>query len=166
MNSENGLPTENAAEPVSSSSSPQESPVDRRSFWKWLFAAIVFTISGFVVWGISVFSTFSPGTKRTGKISPEIIGKLEAGKPLHVPEIGSWLVRLNGDEQPTVLDDKCTHLGCRHRWNDDRGLFECPCHGSEFDIQGTVLRGPAKKNLPIHSIKPDGAGGYELIRKS
>lgn len=94
-----------------------------------------------------------------------MLGRLETGKPQHVPEVGSWLVKLKDDDQALALDDKCTHLGCKHRWNADRRLFECPCHGSEFDTEGTVLKGPATRNLTVSLIKPDGAGGYELIRQ-
>jgi Rieske Fe-S protein len=40
----------------------------------------------------------------------------------------------------------CTHLGCIVK-ADARG-FSCPCHGSEFAPDGTVLKGPAPKALP------------------
>jgi len=43
----------------------------------------------------------------------------------------------------------CTHAGCRILQGlGPQGGFLCPCHGSEFDIYGRVLRGPAAHNLP------------------
>lgn len=50
----------------------------------------------------------------------------------------------------------CTHLGCIVARQAD-GEFDCPCHGSRFDPQGKVIKGPAPKAL-LHlelSVSPD-----------
>lgn len=38
---------------------------------------------------------------------------------------------------------RCTHLGCLLRFNGAERSWDCPCHGSRFDIDGAVLEGPA-----------------------
>lgn len=38
---------------------------------------------------------------------------------------------------------RCTHLGCTPNWFSDENRFKCPCHGSNFDIKGDVIAGPA-----------------------
>lgn len=43
----------------------------------------------------------------------------------------------------------CTHLGCIPLQGGKFGGWGCPCHGSQFDISGRVMRGPAAKNLEI-----------------
>jgi nitrite reductase/ring-hydroxylating ferredoxin subunit len=41
----------------------------------------------------------------------------------------------------------CTHFGCQVAFNACERSWDCPCHGSRFDIDGTVLDGPANKRL-------------------
>lgn len=46
-----------------------------------------------------------------------------------------------------AFEARCTHLGCTPRWIVERDRFECPCHGSNFNIEGDVIAGPAPKPL-------------------
>jgi len=74
---------------------------------------------------------------------------------------------LKGD--PTYLvvtDDKldkyginavCTHLGCVVPYNAVDKQFQCPCHGSRYDMTGKVVRGPAPLSLALaHADNNDG----------
>lgn len=42
---------------------------------------------------------------------------------------------------------KCPHLGCQLEWNPEECTWDCPCHGSRFDIHGHLLNGPATTDL-------------------
>ena len=58
-----------------------------------------------------------------------------------------------------ALSAKCTHLGCVVHWNSAERSWDCPCHASRFDTDGTVLHGPAatplaEAALPAHAMQP------------
>lgn len=70
------------------------------------------------------------------------------------------LVDLNGqtvaafvaeDGRVTLLDPRCTHMGCTVGWNASDHTWDCPCHGSRYDPSGEVIQGPAKKALAPES---------------
>jgi Rieske Fe-S protein len=53
----------------------------------------------------------------------------------------------------------CTHLGCIVKTSAEG--FECPCHGSRFTADGSVLKGPAPRALPW--LKVSGSGGSYVV---
>jgi len=46
----------------------------------------------------------------------------------------------------------CTHLGCVVPWNSGANKYMCPCHGSQYDSTGKVVRGPAPLSLAIAHV--------------
>lgn len=54
---------------------------------------------------------------------------------------GGYIVKLGSDVK--VFAQNCSHLGCSVNFNQSEKSFDCPCHGSRFHIDGTVLHGPA-----------------------
>ncbi len=49
----------------------------------------------------------------------------------------------------------CTHAGCTVSQITD-GKIICPCHHSEFNLDGTVAKGPAKKPLEAKTVAVQG----------
>ena len=58
----------------------------------------------------------------------------------------SVLVYNNGNEL-IVMDNACPHMGCEIAWNSTEKVWECPCHGSTFKPEGTIITGPATEPL-------------------
>ncbi len=57
-----------------------------------------------------------------------------------------------------ALSTVCTHLGCIVKPTDNG--FDCPCHGSKFGKDGSVLKGPAPKGLPWVEVKHLGGDNF------
>jgi glycine/D-amino acid oxidase-like deaminating enzyme/nitrite reductase/ring-hydroxylating ferredoxin subunit len=47
----------------------------------------------------------------------------------------------------------CTHLWCQVSWNRAERSWDCPCHGSRFDVSGKVIQGPAVDDLPPRELR-------------
>jgi glycine/D-amino acid oxidase-like deaminating enzyme/nitrite reductase/ring-hydroxylating ferredoxin subunit len=47
------------------------------------------------------------------------------------------------DGELFAVSPVCTHMGCKVRWNSAETSWDCPCHGSRFRPDGTVIEGPA-----------------------
>ena len=69
---------------------------------------------------------------------------------------GSVLLKIQGrellfiresEETVRVLDPTCTHKKCTVEYNREKERIVCPCHGSNFSLDGKVLNGPAEKPL-------------------
>ena len=42
---------------------------------------------------------------------------------------------------------RCPHLGCALKWNPQEHSWDCPCHGSRFEADGTLIDNPATGDL-------------------
>jgi menaquinol-cytochrome c reductase iron-sulfur subunit len=64
----------------------------------------------------------------------------------------AWVVKMKTGEV-VAYSPICTHLGCAYHWDTGKGDFVCPCHASEFALDGTVLTGPAPRPLDRFETK-------------
>ena len=72
--------------------------------------------------------------------------------------VGPVMVIRNPSDSNALLavNPVCPHARCTVAWQADKTRFACPCHGSEFEADGTVVRGPAKESLGVYDAKVEG----------
>ena len=58
----------------------------------------------------------------------------------------------NNKLEKYAINAICTHLGCVVPWNPTEQKFMCPCHGSQYNNEGFVIRGPAPKSLKLGKV--------------
>jgi len=98
--------------------------------------------------------------KMNAKVGVDLVGdRLTPAQVSSAEEIppGEARVVRNGAGKAGVYRDeqgnlhgvslRCTHLGCLLRFNGAERSWDCPCHGSRFDVDGAVLEGPAVRPL-------------------
>lgn len=61
-----------------------------------------------------------------------------------------------------ALNDDCPHNHCRAIFNTAALTFDCPCHGSRFNLDGTVRQGPASSPLKLFPMRRLGNGQLEV----
>jgi nitrite reductase/ring-hydroxylating ferredoxin subunit/uncharacterized membrane protein len=81
--------------------------------------------------------------------------KLEEGQPTAARADGLAVVLVRRGEQLHALADRCSHRGCslhKGKLNPDETLT-CPCHGSTFRLDGSIVKGPATSPQPAFDVR-------------
>lgn len=143
-------------------SSVQVAAPSRREFLYYIWGASIALLLGEVTAGLIwfTFPRFKEG--EFGGIFPFDPGDLpSAGSaPVSVPA-GRFHVS-NTDDGLLILYGVCTHLGCLPKWIETNDRFECPCHGSKFEGDGTYIEGPAPRNLDMFPAEVVYANGTSV----
>lgn len=63
----------------------------------------------------------------------------------------------------TVMDNRCTHAGCKVN-KEHNGKILCACHGSVYNTEGGVIKGPAHKPLARLKYTTDPVSGDLIVR--
>lgn len=84
-------------------------------------------------------------------VSSEI--SLENGEGAVIESNGEKVAAYKDEEgEVSAMSAVCTHMGCTVGWNKEEKTWDCPCHGSCFDADGKVIKGPAMKDLPEREL--------------
>lgn len=134
--------------PRTSATQVAVSPPSRREFLNYIWAASFFMLFGqFTMIGLWFgFPRFKAG--EFGAVITFDPGEVpQAGaSPASVPS-GRFHVSHLENDSLVVLYQVCTHLGCIPKWVTTNNRFECPCHGSKYELSGKYIEGPAPRSL-------------------
>lgn len=82
-------------------------------------------------------------------------------EPPYNEAVGKFFLS-NSEEGLVAIYKVCTHLGCLYAWVEANGRYECPCHGSKFERNGTWIEGPAPRSLDRFNMTISLASGGTL----
>jgi cytochrome b6-f complex iron-sulfur subunit len=86
-----------------------------------------------------------------GLITAGAVQDFPPGSVTHIANARAYLSRL-ADGGFLAIYQRCTHLGCSVPWDQRANAFICPCHSSEFNVQGEVLNPPAPRPLDLFPV--------------
>lgn len=137
-----------------------ENGISRREFlnFAWLASLGYLTVSLGGVTYLFAMPRFKEG-EFGGVVTLGTVSQLPkvSDPPTNMPKVKLWLS--NTDQGVAALYKVCTHLGCLYNWNTQEGKFICPCHGSQFQKNGTYIQGPASRSTDrfiVQIVSPDG----------
>ena len=133
------------------------SNLSRRDFFKLITTALL-TISGALGIGalIRFFDYQSEPSPKT-EFDLGLDSNYPIGSRSLIPDVPALLI--HSPSGFSALSLVCTHLGCTVEQKDSG--FACPCHGSHYDANGNVLRGPAQR--PLRSLYVEITSDQHLI---
>lgn len=88
----------------------------------------------------------------------------EGAPPVNNPALKIWVTRPS--EGVLAIYKVCTHLGCLYGWSDQEEKFLCPCHGSQFQYNGTFIQGPAPRSLDTFVVQAVDPATNQVIAES
>ncbi len=134
---------------------------NRREFLYYIWGASIALLLGQSTAGLIWFALprFAEGTfGGVFSLAPDRL-PLPATAPANVPEGRFHLA--SAPQGVLALYGVCTHLGCLPKWSETNFRFECPCHGSKFELNGAYIEGPAPRGMDRFRVTLEFADGTQ-----
>lgn len=142
--------------------------MQRRQFFNWFGLGILATYLPVALAACSEQNTNNSETppeskpqEKAEKVQPNAQGFLLLGTTSELKETGYLInkeykvIALAEKGNISALSLVCTHQSCTVNWQETDNKFVCPCHGSQFAMDGKVLSGFAKSPLPPVEVKEE-----------
>jgi glycine/D-amino acid oxidase-like deaminating enzyme/nitrite reductase/ring-hydroxylating ferredoxin subunit len=97
--------------------------------------------------------------KENLSVAAHLVSGYLSRRPKSFDELASGdaaIMEIDGQRVAAFKDEKglvhtasavCSHMGCIVGWNETDRTWDCPCHGSRFELSGEVIHGPATRPL-------------------
>jgi glycine/D-amino acid oxidase-like deaminating enzyme/nitrite reductase/ring-hydroxylating ferredoxin subunit len=97
--------------------------------------------------------------KENAEVAAHLVSGYLSRKPKSYDELApgdAAILKIDGENIAAYRDEQgklhavsavCTHMGCILGWNATDRTWDCPCHGSRFELSGEVIHGPATAPL-------------------
>lgn len=143
---------------------PLESPsMSRRKLLNFITGTVVASTAGAALYPVvKYFIPPSESSEGGAIVAKDILGNPIPASQILAEPVGTralvaglageptyLIVQKDGLIDPVGILDNCTHLGCTFPWNGNDQEFQCPCHGSRYSPDGSVVRGPAPLPLKL-----------------
>ena len=136
----------------------EQKHTSRRNFLESGVAAIVASACGGCV---------LCGSRKPDLVIQEDEGALRLGKPDSqslLASVASRLIQPEGTDEKILVVHRgngklsavssiCTHKGCDVDYDAELGHLVCPCHGSQYSLEGRNIEGPAERPLKQYDLE-------------
>ncbi len=130
-------------------------PAANRKFLARVLKLVYLAFTLLILWPVFRFmSFFSNGNKKI---------VLRGFKKSSAPLLKNGVIISVVDDKILVFSDRCPHLGCTLRYVPGVKEFQCPCHGSKFNLKGERIAGPARLPLTRLVYKKDKNGNLVIL---
>jgi len=141
--------------------------ISRRDFIKKSALGVVVGSAAISGLNLNVLSSQSAKRGIVKKSGDDLVVKVTDNPDLaavggHVSVTDDIMLIRTDESKFIAISTICRHKGCTVELEGDK--FVCPCHGSEYTIQGKVTQGPSKDNLKTFETMFDSKGGSITIK--
>ncbi len=139
---------------------------ERRGFLGKLMAVAIGGAVSLVPLAAGLFTIFDPLRRKSAQGAPLFVAPLAALSPGGPPQrfpviadrtdawnrypkdaIGAVYLRLLTDGKLDAFNVICPHAGCAVSFSASEAVFKCPCHTSDFKLDGSVKAGPSPRGM-------------------
>ena len=177
----------NPPQPPASVKPTEPAPKNRRSFFAAAAAVVLGGIAVLTPIGVGIASFLTPLFRKSqsSEVRIALLDQIpDDGMPRSFPvladredawtrypaqRIGAvYLIRKAGEAKPTAFTAKCPHAGCFIGYTPGAKVFQCPCHTSAFNLDGSRVNGDAEVSprgmdeLPVEIRQVKTADGQQL----
>jgi Rieske Fe-S protein len=137
----------------------KESDINRRKFMEigiYTITGTIAAVSGVALARFAVGSSFDKKQSKWIELNPEDVQEAAEGFArvvLEYEQKDGWLTATVKKDEVIAVSAACSHLGCIVTWDEEKKIFQCPCHDGRYDMEGRVISGPPPGPLKRHKTK-------------